>query len=168
MSLPVRSWPASTWVLRLLVLALPLAALLAALPVWPGASVLLLVALGSLRWAWLPEDLAGPIVLLLVVAWWGIHGVVDWRLLVVAACLLGAHVAAVLASYGPGPLGVDRPLVMLWARRLAVAACPVPIAWLAVQGLDADLAPSWLWALSIMLVLGLLLVGSQATQGGTE
>lgn len=159
-SLPVRSWPPSTWVLRGLVLVLPASGLLTALPGLPHWSVLTAVVLGSLRWAWRPEDVAGPIVLLLVIGWWWAHGSLGWPLPVAATCLFGAHVSAVLASYGPGALALDRALLRIWLGRAVLAAVPVPLAWFAVRRLDAGAAPDWLWTVSVLVVLGLLLAAS--------
>jgi hypothetical protein len=35
---------------------------------------------------------------------------------------------------------------------------PLPVTWLAVRGLDAELAPSWLWLVAGATAVGLLLV----------
>ena len=131
--------------LRVLVVALPCLALALALPEVPHWFVLVTVPLSAVVWARTPDHAVGIVPLVLVAGWWTSHGVVDWRVLVVAVLLLGAHVSAVLLSYGPGTLPVDPRLVRLWLRRALLALVPVPVAWLAVRGLDPDLAPSWLW-----------------------
>lgn len=159
-----RGWPRGTWVLRSLLLVLPVAALLVALPQWPHAWVVVLVVLGSLRWAWLPDDLVGVVVLLLVGGWWAVDGATDWRLGLVGVLLLAAHVAATLASYGPGTLGPDPALVRLWLRRGLLATVPLLVALAAVQGLDADLAPQGLWTVALATMLVLVLVAARATQ----
>ena len=70
----LRSLPRSTLVLRALIPVFSLTALLVALPEWPNTWLSGFLVLCSLRWALRPEDVAGVIVLVLVVAWWGIHG----------------------------------------------------------------------------------------------
>ncbi len=144
-------------VLRVALALLPCAALALALPEVPHLVVTALVVACSVRWAVTPDHPAGAAALLLVGGWWAVHDVVDWRVLVVAVLLLTAHVVATLLAHGPATLPVDPRLAGLWLRRALLALVPVPVAWLAVRGLDADLAPSWLW-LVVALVLGALLV----------
>jgi len=157
-------WPRGTWLLRALLLALPVAALLVALPEWPHPWALGLVALGSVRWALLPDDVVGVLVLLVVVWWWAVHGTTDWRLGVVGVLLVAAHVTATVASYGPGTLGPDRALVRLWVGRGLLALVPLGLALGAVQVLDPDLAPRGLWTLSLAVMVVLVLVAARATQ----
>lgn len=156
-------WSRTTWVLRVLVLVLPVAALLLALPQWPDPIVGVLVVLGSVRWAWLPDDLVGAIVLVLVGGWWAVHGTTDARLLAVGALLLVAHVAATLASYGPGTLDPGRALVRLWIRRGLLALVPLVVASGAVRLLDAGLAPPGLWTVALGATVVLLLATARAT-----
>jgi hypothetical protein len=112
----------------------------------------------SAAWARTPDHALGVVSLVLVAGWWAAHGVLDWRVPVVAVLLLAAHVAATVAAYGPPTMVVDRRLVRLWVRRGLLALVPVPVAWVAVRGLDPALAPSWLWlatgALTVALLLG--------------
>ena len=157
-------WTPASWLLRVLVLLLPTAALLVALPQWPHSWLLALVALGSVRWAWLPDDLVGVMVLLLVGGWWAAHGATDWRLGVVGVLLVTAHVAATVASYGPGTLHPDRALVRLWLGRGLLTLVPLGAALGAVQVLDADLAPRGLWTLALTAMVVLVLLGARATQ----
>jgi hypothetical protein len=156
-------WSRTTWVLRLLVLLLPSAALMVALPQWPHTTVVVLVVLGSLRWAWAPDDLVGTIVLVLVGGWWAANGATDARLLAVGVLLLAAHVAATLASYGPGTLDPGRALVRLWVRRGLLALVPLPVAFAAVQLYDEGLAPPGLWTVGLAATTVLLLVAARAT-----
>lgn len=157
-------WSRSTWLLRALVLLLPTAALLVALPQWAHTWTLVLVVAGSLRWAWLPDDLVGVMVLLLVGGWWAAHGATGWRLLVVGILLVAAHVAATLASYGPGTLAPGGALVRLWAGRGLLTVVPLLVALGAVRVLDADLAPRGLWTLALAAMVVLVLVAARATQ----
>ena len=114
-------------------------------------------------WARTPDHAVGVVPLVLVGGWWAAHGVVDWRVLVVAGLLRAAHVAATLASYGPPTLAVDPRLARLWLARGALALVPVPVAWLAVRGLDPALAPSGLWLATGALTVVALLVTARLT-----
>ena len=155
-------WPAL--VLHVLVFVLPCAALALALPTRPHPMVVLLVVIGSAWWARQPDHLTGSITLALVAAWWTVHGVVDWRVLVVGVLLLAAHVIATLLSYGPDALQVDRRLATLWLGRGLLALVPLPVTWLAVRGLDADLAPPWLWMVTALGVMALMVATLRLTQ----
>lgn len=157
-------WPRGTWVLRALVLVLPSLALLVALPQWPHPLALGLVVIGSVRWALLPDDVVGVLVLVLAGGWWAVHGVTDWRLGVAAVLLVTSHVAATVASYGPGVLAPDPALVRLWAGRWLLALVPLGLALGAAQVLDADLAPRGLWTLSLTVMVLLVLLAARATQ----
>lgn len=139
----------AAWVLRLVVALGPLVAVLAGTLAGARPSVLLLLAVGSLATvaAALPDSGAGAVVLLLVGGWWGLR--VDGLpavLLLASAALVAAHVAGVLAAYGPAHLRLPGALVRRWARRglllwsvsvllylggLAARSLPVPpAAWL--------------------------------------
>ena len=145
-------------VLRALLLVLPCAALALALPQAPHGWVVAGVVTSAAAWAWLPDHAVGVVPLVLVGGWWSVHDVVDWRLLVVGVLLVASHVAATLASYGPSTLAVDPRLARLWLVRGVLVLVPLPVTWLAVRGLDAELAPSWLWLVAGATAVGLLLV----------
>jgi hypothetical protein len=155
-------------VLRSLLLLLPCAALALALPVVPHWALVALVVVSATWWATAPDHPAGAVALVLVVAWWSVHGVLDWRAPVVAVLLLVAHVAATVAAYGPATLAVDPRVARLWLGRALLALVPMPVAYVALQGLDADLAPSWLWMAAGVLVVVALLVTSRLTQREPE
>ncbi len=150
--------------LRALLLVLPCAALALALPEVPHWAVVAGVVVSSVIWARVPDSVAGVASLVLVAGWWSAHGVVDWRVLVVAVLLLVAHVAATLVSYGPPTMALDPRLVRLWTYRALLALVPLPITWLAVRGLDPALAPSWLWLLTGAIVVALLLATARLTR----
>jgi hypothetical protein len=150
--------------LRALVVALPCIALALAIPEVPHWFVLVTVPLSASVWARTPDHAVGIVPLVLVAGWWAAHGVVDWRVLVVAVLLLGAHVSAVLLSYGPGTLPVDPRLVRLWLRRGLLALVPAPVAWLALRGIDPALAPSWLWLATASLTAVVLLATARLTR----
>lgn len=150
--------------LRVLVVALPCLALALAIPEVPHWFVLVTVPLSAVVWARTPDHAVGIVPLVLVAGWWASRGVVDWRVLVVAVLLLGAHMSAVLLSYGPGTLPVDPPLVRLWLRRALLALVPAPVAWLSVRGIDPALAPSWLWLATASLTAVVLLATARLTR----
>jgi hypothetical protein len=155
-------------VLRALLLVLPCSALALALPEVPDGLVVTAVVLSAAGWAWFPDHAVGVAPLALVAGWWAVHGVVDWRLLVVGVLLVAAHVAATLLSYGPATLAVDPRLARLWVGRGLLALVPLPVTWLAVRALDPALAPSWLWLLTGATVVGLLLVTARLTRPETR
>ena len=154
-------------VLRALVVVLPCLALALAAPEVPHWFVLLAVPVSAAAWARTPDHAVGIVPLVLVSGWWAARGVVDWRVLVVAVLLVGAHVAAVLLSYGPGTLAVGVRLVRLWLRRALLALVPVPLVWLAVRGIEPEQAPPWLWAATASLTAVLMLVTARLTRSGT-
>jgi len=151
-------------VLRALLLVLPCAALAMALPQVPHSLVVAGVVLSAAAWAWLPDHAVGVVPLALVAGWWAVHDVVDWRLLVVAVLLVVAHVVATLVSYGPPTLAIDPRLARLWLVRGVLALVPLPVTWLAVRALDPALAPSWLWLLTGVTAVGLLLLTARLTR----
>lgn len=150
--------------LRALVVVLPCAALALALPEVPHWAVLGPVVVSAAAWARTPDHAIGVVPLVLVGGWWAAHGVVDWRVLVVAVLLLGAHLAATLASYGPARLALDPRLVRLWLGRGLMALVPVPATWLAVRGLDPELAPSWVWLAAGTSTVVLMVVTTRLTR----
>jgi hypothetical protein len=62
-----------------------------------------------------------------------------------AAALLVAHVAAVLASYGPLTMRLDPHVVRLWVRRAALIYLPVPLLYLTAAWVDGVSAPAGVW-----------------------
>lgn len=156
-----RSWTRSQVVVRVLVAVLPTLALTIAPGRQPGPMVLLVVA-GSVAWAVFPELAAGPIVLLSVMAWWAVKVPDPVRPSVLAAALFlsGAHVAGLLAAYGPVRAALDRRLVLVWVRRTLLGFLVAPVAYAAVVGLDEDSTPMWPLAVGVLAVL-CLIVGMQ-------
>lgn len=154
----------SSLLLRAALFLMPCAALALALPERPNGLVVVTVVACSAWWARTPDHLAGTIALSVVVAWWTVHDVFDARLLVVSVLLLVAHVVATLLSYGPAALPVDAQLAALWARRGLLALVPLAVTWLALRGLDADLAPAWVWISAALAVVALILVTLRLTQ----
>lgn len=155
-------------VLRVVLLLLPCAALALALPERPHPVVLVLVVLCSLRWAHTPDHAAGAAALLVVAGWWAVHDVLDWRVLVVGVLLVAAHLIATVLALGPASLAVDARVARLWLRRGLLALVPMPVAWVSVRGLDAALAPSWLWMTAAVATGALLVVTARMTQPEAE
>lgn len=164
----LRSWrPGVTppvVLLQGLVLVLPCVALGLALPERPHWAVLLGVPVSAAVWSRSPDHAVGIVPLALVGGWWAAHGTVDWKVLVVAVLLLGAHVAATLLSYGPRTLTLDRRLARLWFVRTLLALVPAPLAWLAVRELDPGWAPSGLWLVTGAVTVVLLLATARLTR----
>jgi hypothetical protein len=154
----------SALVLRALVLALPCVALALALPEVPHWAVLLGVPVSAAAWARTPDHAVGVVPLVLVGGWWAAHDVLDWRVPVVAVLLVGTHLAATLAAYGPMTLPLDPRLARLWLARGLLALVPVPVAWLAVRGLDPAWAPPGTWLATGGAVVAMLLVTAHLTR----
>ena len=149
--------------LRGLLAVLPLAALALALPEVPHWEVLLGVLVSGAAWAHRPDGVAGAVALVLVGGWWAAHGVLDWRVPVVAVLLVVAHVVATVLALGPPTLPLDRALAALWAGRAMLVLVPVPVAWLALRGLDPAAAPPWLWLVVALALTALLVTSARQT-----
>ena len=155
---------ATSRALRILLFAMPCAALALALPERPHVVVIAVVVLCSALWARTPDHLAGMVALASVILWWTVHDVVDWRLLVVSVLLVSAHVLATVLSFGPEVLPVDPRLAAVWVRRGLLTLVPLPITWVALRGLDADLAPPWVWMAAALAVVAMVVATLRLTQ----
>ncbi len=151
-------------VLRVLVFLLPCAALALALPERPHLLVVAVVVPCSLLWARTPDHVAGLVALATVMGWWTVHDVLDWRLLTVSALLLAAHVLATVLSYGPATMAVDPHLATVWGRRGLLTLLPLVATWVALRGLDADLAPPWVWLATGLVLVAMAVVTLRLTQ----
>lgn len=154
----------TSWALRILLLVMPCAALALALPERPHVLVVVVVVGCSAWWARVPDHLAGMVALATVVLWWTVHDVVDWRILVVSVLLVSAHVLATVLSLGPEVLPVDPHLAAVWVRRGLLTLVPLPITWVALRGLDADLAPPWVWMAAALAVVAMVVVTLRLTE----
>ena len=153
-----RTWSRSQVICRALIAVLPSLALIVA-PSRPNLPVTIVVVVGSVLWAISPELAAGPIVLLTVMVWWAlvVPDPVQPRVLVASLALSGAHVAALLAAYGPARVALDRGLVLVWVRRSVLAFVAAPVAYAAVVFLDAPDPRLWLLAMGVLVLLVLVL-----------
>lgn len=154
-----RTWSRSQVVCRAVMAVLPIVAMLVA-PVRPTLLVVMVIAVVSVLWAALPELAAGPVVLLLVMVWWtlAVPDPVQPRVLAAALALSGAHVAGLLAAYGPARVELDGRLVLVWVRRSVLAFVAAPVAYAAVVLLDDPSTRMWPLAVAVLAVL-VLVVG---------
>lgn len=168
----IREWTRGQWALRAVVALGPVLAMLLAAPAGaePGASSVALVgvlALAHARWPESPVGIAAPGVVLL---WWGVglgDDVSAWSL-PAAAALLAAHVAALLAGYGPDALGVDAPTVRLWVGRGAAAFLLAPVVLLASLALRGRSETPGVWVAGLVVTLAAALVATGALASGAR
>jgi hypothetical protein len=155
----IRDLTPGGWALRAIVALGPPVALLAASPQGfvPPLWLVVVVVLASVGFAAFPEQYAGGVAMLLVVAWWtiAVRQAMPGAVMVSAAALLSAHVAATLASYGPRQLPPERLLVLRWARRTLVLWLVAPLLWLVVDANRGHTTPAsyWVAGLAVALVL---------------
>lgn len=163
-----RTWSRSQRVCRALVAVLPVLALLVA-SVRPGVPTVVIILAGSLVWATVPELAIGSVVLLSVLAWWSlaVPDPVQPGVLVAALALAGAHGAGLLAAYGPERAVIERPLIMLWVRRMLLAFVAAPVAYVAVVVLDDPAAAMWPLAVGVLAVL-VLVVGLRLRESSRQ
>lgn len=148
---------AGQWVLRVVIATMPASAVLMTIgageapPVWFVALVLLL-GVGS---AVFPESAAGLVVLVLVLAWWGLglrDGLHPWSLPAAAAVLV-AHLAGLVAAYGPAELPLDPAVLALWARRGATVFLVAPALYVLASVFRDSPAPPGIWVLGLAAAL---------------
>ena len=154
----MRRWDPGQWLLRGVVAAGPLAALLATglAGVTPSWWLVLLVAGLGVGFAALPDSPVGTVTIGAVVLWWGValgdglHPAV----LLAAGCLVAAHVAATLAALGSDDMVLDPPTMWLWAARGAGVLLVAPALWLLAEGVEGveEVAGVWLVGLFAALV----------------
>ncbi|HEY9353146.1 hypothetical protein OH802_11595 [Nocardioides sp. NBC_00850] len=161
-----RGWSRAQWMLRAAVVAGYLCALLAAAgipgvgqPATPWLVVVVLAALGA---AVLPDSSAGSLAGVLVLAYWAIAAIdhpvaaLGPSAVVGAFGLVIAHLAAMLASYGPPGFTPDRGLVLLWLRRGTLILAPSVLVALAVRVAAAELdGRHWVWGVAALVVISL-------------
>lgn len=157
--------------LRVTALLGPVVALLATGPAgrWPPAGLVAVVLVLSAGFATLPESWLGSAAFLVVVLWWGL-GLRDGlhpAALVAAGALVAAHVAAVLAAYGPPGLPPDPALVGLWARRGLLVLLPAPMALAVSWAARSAEEPPLVWvsgvgAAVVAVLVAVALIGRDA------
>ena len=165
----IREWTTGQWALRVTAALGPVVALLAAGPAGhpPRVSLIVLVAGLSIAHGRLPESPIGTVAMAVVVVWWGLvagDAVSPWALLA-AAALLGSHVAALVAAYGPDGLGVDPGTVRRWVVRAAVVFLISPAVWAVALLVRGGPERSWLWVAGLAVALAVAVVATLAVSG---
>jgi len=169
----IRHWTRGQWALRLVVLIGPVLATLAAGPTGdpPGRFALVVVVATSLGSALAPESPAGTLAFATVLLSWGLGGsaVTPPEVVLAAGALVAAHVAALVVSYGPGDVPLDRRLTLTWLVRGAVLFLVAPVVWLLATALEGQPEPAGLWmtgvaALVVAAVVANTALGSRMTR----
>ena len=153
----------SVWVLRGVLAAATLLALLAGIPedYTPPTFVVVVVAVGATVSMFRPEHLGLSITSGIVILWWALELRSDMpvAVLVVAAGLIIAHVAATLLAYGPPSLAVDPALVVLWGMRAAMTWTAALAVWVVARAYSGHGSPELFW------LAGLAAAGAGAVVG---
>lgn len=160
----MRSISARQGFLRSLIAVMPVLATLCTAPAGEAAPVsfIVVVLLLSSTWAVFPESAAGVVVLTLVLVWWGLglrEGLDPW-VLVAAAAFLVAHVAAVLAAYGPIEMDLDAAVVVLWVRRAALVFLASPTTFALAIWVRGAPEPAGVWIAALAATFTLMLLAS--------
>jgi hypothetical protein len=165
-----RDWSRGQWLLRSVVLIGPLVALLARWPSDPPRLWQILVT-GALAvgWAVAPESVVGAVTLLLVAFSWvaGAPGDLPAGAIVAGVAMLAAHVAALVASYGPDALPVSAPVVRLWLWRGLGVVMVVPLVWLVALAVREVPGSGTVWLLGLAVALSVTVVAAAVTQVAT-
>lgn len=141
--------------LRALVAVLPVVALLfgvpaGATPQWPVVVLVAALALGA---ACFPDNAVVSVVLVVVVAWWAVALLrveTSWTL-PVAAALVGAHVAASVASSAPVRTRPHSGLVLRWLGRWVLLVASAGAALVLVLALREAPLPGVVWPLGVLV-----------------
>jgi hypothetical protein len=163
----VRGAMPSVWVLRAVLAAGLVVSLLAGIPEGytpPVALVVVVVAL-SAGAAFRPEHLVVSITMAVVIVWWGLQLRTEMpvAVLVVAACLVVAHVAATLLGYGPTSLPLDPALAVLWAMRAATTWTAALAVWAVARAYGGHGSPETFWLSGLAAALVGAVVAAVAT-----
>jgi hypothetical protein len=152
--------------LRGAILAGPMLALWSTALVGPAPAgwLVALAAALSVAFAAMPDSPFGSAVMLLVLAWWGVslRDGLHPEAILAAAGLLVAHVAALVASYGPGDLPLDGAVVRTWLRRGLLVLVTAPLAWALAAGLRDQPEPPGIWLAGLVAATVSALVASAA------
>jgi hypothetical protein len=162
-----REWTRGQWLLRVVMLLGPLVALGARWPSDPSPVWLVLLTLVlSAAWAMAPESVVGAVVLALVAFAWvaGSNGDLPGGAVLAAVAMLAAHLAAIVASYGPDALPVSASVVRLWLWRGLGVALVAPLVWSAALAVREVPGSDTVWLLGMAVALSVTIVAAAATQ----
>jgi len=164
----MREAPAVQWVLRAGIAVGPVAALLlagAAGATFSRAYMILVVVLALVS-VLIPTSAAPAVTSLLVVVWWAMATSEDLHasVLAAAACLLVAHLCALLVELGPPTYDVERATLRLWLRRGALLWTVALVAWLVGRAGAVVDEVAGLWIVGAALAVVLVAAASQATR----
>ena len=153
----LRRWTPGQWALRATMVAGVLVALLSTglVGVWPAWWLVLLVSGLAVGYALLPEASIGTVAMAMVLFWWGLafRDGLHAQALVAAAGLLAAHLAGLLAEYGPDRMHVDPATVRLWVRRGASVLLLSPAVYLVAVAVRDLPEPPGLWVAGLAVAL---------------
>ncbi len=130
----------------------------------PPPWLVVVIAAFSVGHALLPDSQLGTTAALLVLGWWAIGPVaaLPVSLLLASAALVAAHVAAVLAVYGPPELPIDPVLLSTWLRRGLLSLLAAPLVWVVVAAIDDQPEPDGIWVAALVAVTAGAVVASVA------
>ena len=166
-----RDWSRGQWLLRSVVLLGPLLALVARWPSDPPRLwLILLTAALAAGWAVAPESVVGAVTLLVVGFSWvaGTTGDLPAGAVVAGVAMLAAHLAALVASYGPDTLPVSANVVRLWLWRGSGVALVAPLVWLAALAVRDVPGSGTVWLLGLAVALSVTVVAAAVTQAATS
>ena len=166
------AWARSQLALRALVLLGPVAAVLAAAPAGHAPPWWLVGAVAALAGAsaWEPDSPFGVAPFLVVLGWWAAalgDSPSAW-VLAAATGLVVAHVAGVLASYGPATMPIDAATVPLWAGRGALVLLAAPVAWAVTRLLGDEPEQPGVWVLGVAVACVATVLATMALTGEEE
>ncbi|WP_341926580.1 hypothetical protein [Nocardioides psychrotolerans] len=149
----IRSWSRGQWALRLVVLTGPVLATWAAGLTGdpPGRLALGVVVVASLGFAVFPESAVGTIAFATVLLTWGLGSSPSTppEAVLAAGALVASHVSALVVSYGPDDVPLDRRLTLTWLVRGSALFLVAPVVWLLATGLEGQPEPAGLWVAAV-------------------
>lgn len=156
----------SVWVLRGVLAAATMLALLAGIPegYTPSIVVVVIVALGTTVAVFRPEHLALSVTMGFVILWWALQlrSEMPVAVLVAAAGLVIAHVAATLLAYGPPSLAVDPALAVLWGMRAGMSWAAALAVWVVARAYAGHGSPELFWLSGLATAAVAAVVGAVA------
>ena len=153
----IRGVPPTVWALRGAVVLGPVVAVSAAAPQGyaPSVTMVVLVGLTALGWAFAPDHLLGGVSPLLVLVWWAtaVGEAVPFASVTAAAGLLVGHSGATLLGYGPPRTRIAPRLVAIWAVRAAAAWLVALVVWVVADAYSGHATPASFWLLGLAAAL---------------